>query len=216
MGRTDHMNRNRCVYCPVRVLNTLSANWIVVEAALAMCVAPVAAVASFARTRGYGRWLLRFSSSIAVGVVICGAVGRLAFTAAAWSTIVEAQIVVASAALAAGALGVFASVMFSDVLDAAGSSLAVTLLCSSGVFLVGGPLADVSTGVLNAALLASPIVSAASAADIDVFRSAFLYEHSPVAHRLFAYPAWSSAAGLYLLVAAIVFAAASRLPAARR
>ena len=197
------------------MLNTLSANWIVIEAVLAMCVAPVAAVASLSRTHNYGQWLLRFFSSVVICGAILGAVARLGFTTAAWTTILEAQFVVASAALAAGALGAFASMMFSDVLDAAGSSLAVTLLCSSGVFLVGGPLADVSTGVLNAALLASPIVSAASAADIDLFRSAFLYEHSPVAHRLFAYPSWYAAAGLYLGIAVVMLAATSRFSARR-
>ena len=185
------------------MIRTLLANWIVIEAALVTCVAPIAGVATARQSHGSIRGLVSFAAGVIVFVAICGTLTRFQSASAAWTTIVQTQAVVACAALALGAIGAGASMRFRDVLDAAGLSLAIAVLSSTGVFVAGGPLADLSTGALNAAMLASPVVSAAAAANIDLFRSAFLYEHSPVAHRLFAYPPWYWAAALYALAAVL-------------
>jgi hypothetical protein len=186
------------------MLRTLTDNWIVIEAALATVPAPLAAVALARRTRSAAAGVWVFIACDVLFAAACGAISRFQPAGATWATIAQTQAVVASAVLGLGAVGACASALFSDVLDAAGVSLALVLVLSGGVFVAGGPLADWSAGVLNAALVASPIVSAAAAANIDLFRSAFLYEHSPIGHRLFAYPSWYAASGLYLATAGVL------------
>jgi hypothetical protein len=60
--------------------------------------------------------------------------------------------------------------------------------------------------LVNAALLASPVVAAASAADIDLLRGDPLYRFSPIAHSQFDYPAWPAACATYAAIAVVCFA----------
>jgi len=194
-------------------MELIAANWVVVEAAAVTLLAPIAAV-SLARARSAGSASLRFCGAVAAFVALASA------SAAALNvpvpSLVRAQLVVAAAAFAFGAIGFCATAIFTDVLDAAACSLVAALLLSGGVFVAGGPLADASTTALNGALTASPIVAAAAAADVDLFRSAFLYDRSPVAHRLFHYPDWYMAAALYLAIAAAAAFVATWRSSARR
>jgi len=95
-------------------------------------------------------------------------------------------------------------------LDAVACSLGIALF-ATGAILLGGPaLADAPQAFVAAGLLASPLVTTAAAAGLDVLRTDVLYQVSPLAHVRLAYPAWQAAAGLYLLVALAGFAGAAR------
>jgi hypothetical protein len=112
-----------------------------------------------------------------------------------------------AATLALAALGAVCASSFSDPLDAAGCALALALVVAAGVLVVGPAAAGAPTGVINAALLASPVVAIASAADIDILRGDVLYRLSPLAHIRFDYPAWQTAFGIYVTVGFACFAA---------
>jgi len=84
------------------------------------------------------------------------------------------------------------------------------VVAALGVFAAGPLATDLPTGVVNAALLASPIVSAASAADIDLLRTDVLYRISPLAHGRFDYPSWYSPLVLYGTLLVISFAGTAR------
>jgi hypothetical protein len=114
-----------------------------------------------------------------------------------------------AATVALAALGAFCASSFSDPLDAAGCALAVALVVAAGVLVVGPAAAGAPTRVINAALLASPIVAITSAADIDILRGNLLYRLSPLAHIRFDYPAWQTAFGVYITVGCACFLAMS-------
>jgi len=59
-------------------------------------------------------------------------------------------------------------------------------------------------------LIASPIVSAASAADVDLLRTDLLYRISPLAHGRFDYPAWFAPFLLYGTLLLISLAGTAR------
>src|SRR4051812_2743214 len=81
-------------------------------------------------------------------------------------------------------------VLLADQLDAIAATTVTVAAAMFGVFALGNLTARLSTPLLDAMLMANPIVAVASAADIDIFHGAFLYDHSPVAHRAFHYPSW--------------------------
>jgi hypothetical protein len=112
-----------------------------------------------------------------------------------------------AATLALAALGAVCASSFSDPLDAAGCALALAFVVAAGVLVVGPAAAGAPTSVINAALLASPIVAIASAADIDILRGDVLYRLSPLAHIRFDYPAWQTAVGIYVTVGFACFTA---------
>src|SRR5947207_450317 len=192
------------------VLRLVLANWIVIESAATVLVSPLTAVALARRDDSQSRRVGWFCAGVIATVSVTSAVAAVALTRDAWIYIAESQAVVASAAFAAGAIGAYCAVLFVDVLDAAAISLAIVIVFAGTVFAAGPAIADLPTSALNAALLTNPIVSAAAAANVDLFRSAFLYDHSPIAHGLFAYPVWYAASGVYLLVTAVMLIATSR------
>lgn len=112
--------------------------------------------------------------------------------------------------LALAALGGWFGSVCRDVLDAAALSVGVALLAAFGIFAAGPLAADLPTPVVNAALIASPIVSAASAADVDLLRTDLLYRISPLAHGRFDYPAWFAPLALYGTLLLISLAGTAR------
>jgi hypothetical protein len=185
-----------------------SANWILIEASAATLIAPLCGVMlQLAERRLRVRRTIQVFIVLGVAVAGSGAIissaSRLSFV-----LLVQSQATVVCASIALGALGAYSSSIFADVLDAAGASLALSLVAAAGVFLTGPVAADMPTTLVDWMLLASPIVSAASASGIDLFRSAFLYERSPIAHRMFSYPTWIEACTVYLLLATSLSAAA--------
>lgn len=116
----------------------------------------------------------------------------------------------ASAAVALFALGVLCGVWLRNPLDAAGCALTTALLITAGVLVAGAPVAEAPRSLVNAALIASPLVGIASAAGIDIVRMDVLYHLSPLAHIGFDYPEWHTTSACYLL-AAVVCAAVARM-----
>jgi len=107
-----------------------------------------------------------------------------------WDTAMASHLTLAAAALALAALGAWCGSTFLDPLDAGACSVAVALVATCGLFAAGSLVADLPTPVVNAALLTNPIIAVTSAANIDLLRSDFLYQISPIAHRHFEYPVW--------------------------
>ena len=77
--------------------------------------------------------------------------------------------------------------------------------------LLAGPLIDaLPARIVDAALLASPLVSVAAAANIDLFRTELLYQLSPLASLGFGYPSWVTACLVYLVAGTIGFSGMAR------
>ena len=135
--------------------------------------------------------VLPFTAQIVGGSVSTEAFGSFA---AAYATI-------SAAAFALAAIGAWSRAACEDALDAIGVTAIVGAIAGFGVFLLGNLAADLPTPLLDFALTANPIVATASAANIDIFRGALLYQFSPIGHREFHYPTWQSAAFIYACVA---------------
>jgi hypothetical protein len=108
-------------------------------------------------------------------------------------------------ALALSAFGALCGATFNDSLDAAGCSLSVVLVAAGGLLVAGASLTNVPHALLEVALTASPFVTMASAAHIDVMRMAVPYQMSPLAHLQVHYASWYLASGWYLAFAGLCF-----------
>jgi hypothetical protein len=122
-----------------------------------------------------------------------------------------AGLTLGAGAFALAGLGAWCRAACADRLDAIGVGVLAALSVGFGVFAAGALTADLSTPFLNLLLITNPIVATASAAGVDIFRSALLYELLPIAHREFQYPAWQSSASLYACVAVATFLIAARV-----
>jgi hypothetical protein len=125
--------------------------------------------------------------------------------------LVASQLILAAAAIALVSAGACFRALFSDRLDGAACSLALSLVLTLGVIAAGPAAGDIPTASLNALLGINPLVAAMAAANVDIFRSEPLYRLSPIAHRQFSYPVWSWSAGAFVVMAAIGAGAAARL-----
>jgi len=183
-------------------------------AALLVVVAPlagiVAAHAHRASRLGPGwPWLARGATRMLIaGLLFTGVSASL--MSFAWGSGTDAVRAIAAshltllcAAVALTALGAMVGAWFREQLDAALACAGVVLPPALGILLLGPLFEGASPGALTWALLASPVASTATAADIDIFRMDPLYQISPVAHMAAAYPSWQSASQLYLLVALV-------------
>jgi len=121
-----------------------------------------------------------------------GEEGTLAFVA-------TSHAVLASAALALASLGALLGTLLRDPLDAAAIGVGTALTAAYGVLVAGAPVGDLSAAWLETALLASPLMTVATAAHVDLVRSDIWYQISPLAHLRLDYPAWTTACGSYLL-----------------
>jgi hypothetical protein len=122
-----------------------------------------------------------------------------------------AGVTLGAGAFALAGVGAWCRAVFADRLDAIGISVLGALSIGFGVFAAGGLTTDLPTRLLNLLLTTNPIVATASAAGVDIFRSALLYELLPIAHREFQYPAWQSSASIYACVAVATFLIAARV-----
>jgi len=190
-------------------------NALFVEIAVVLVAAPLAGVALAPRrlakpgTAAARAWralwpLVAGAALVTIGSAVAFAILTSGVGAA---RIAASHVVLWTAAIALSAIGSWCATQFMDPLDAAGCALAATMTPALGV-LVAGPMAiQAPTGVINASLVASPVVAIASAADIDLFRTPLLYHLSPLAHTRFDYPSWSAAAAVYVAVALLCSAA---------
>jgi hypothetical protein len=117
--------------------------------------------------------------------------------------------VLASATVALAALGAALATMFRNPLDAGALALGVALTAAFGVLVAGAPVGSLSTAWLETALLASPVMTVATAAQVDLVRTEIWYQVSPLAHVRLEYPALSTVCGAYLLAGGVGFAAAA-------
>lgn len=156
-------------------------------------------------------WAAAWPLAVGVtGFVLASAILVLAFPGDpdnVFSLVAVSHTTLWAASLALAALGAVCASTFSDPLDAAACSVGVALLTATGVLVVGPAVAEAPTGAINAALVASPIVATASAANIDILRTDVLYRLSPLAHIRFDYPAWHSAFACYVVFALACFLA---------
>lgn len=152
------------------------------------------------------------------GLVVAFAVasGAMSFAAGAppprtVGTVAATHLAMIAGALAFGSFGILCGRVFRHPLDAAAVSLGAALLCTVGI-LVAGPVAAYAPPLLvDGALLASPLVTIATAARIDILRTDVLYRISPLAHVGTEYVAWPLATAVYFVCTAIFVAAAVRV-----
>jgi len=169
-------------------------------------LAPFAAIVASSR-RGMRPWSVVWPVLVAVAaLVVISAAAAIAGRSSDRQTIVIAHLTLASGALAAGAIGALCGRLFADVLDAAAAGAAIVLCLTFALLLAGDVVGDLPVVVLDNALVASPLVAVASAANIDLLRDDTWYRLSPISHRFFNYPDWPKAVGAYGLVSLACFA----------
>jgi len=175
-------------FTPVHFQAVNTAMLPVFEAAVLVVVAPLCGVAlAVRRLRGAVPAATLFAATLVLsGVWTTVALG---WSAAGGRALVS-YATVGTIGFALAALGTWFGSFWRDPLDAAACSVGLALLATIGIFAIGPVAAILPTPLVNAALMASPIVSAASAADIDLLRTDLLYRLSPLAHGRFDYPAW--------------------------
>jgi hypothetical protein len=134
---------------------------------------------------------------------------RIGISSEALQFVVTSHAVLASSTLALAALGALLGNLFRDPLDAAAVAIGLALTAAYGVLVAGAPVGGLSTPLLKAALLASPVMTVATAAHVDLVRTDIWYQVSPLAHIRLEYPAWGAVCGSYLLAGCVGFVAAA-------
>ena len=193
---------------PASAWRALAADALLYTSAALVIAAPIAGVAAMKvddRTR-----TLAISVLLFVAVSACltalewgGSAGTLAFIATSHATI-------GAVAFALAALGAYCGAVWRDALDAAAVSLLVALVAAGALLVAGASIADAPQSIVQAGLLASPFVAAATAAQIDVVRLETFYQISPLAHMRVDYPSWQAACGCYLAVGCVFFVGVTR------
>jgi hypothetical protein len=179
---------------------------LLLEAAAVVVVAPLTGVALA------GRGFHGVRPAVIVLALLGGASAASAILIARmpWQMAMATHLTLEAAAIALALLGAWCGATCRDPLDAAACSVSVGLIATCGLFSLGTLGADLPTPVVNAALLANPIVAVASAANIDLLRFEFLYQISPIAHRGFDYPTWYLAVACFSLVSLMAAAGVAR------
>ena len=173
------------------------------SAACVVVVAPLAGVAVTSRRR------LVHAAAIFCATSAALTVARLGVSAEAVRFAATSHAVLASATLALAALGALLASVFRNPLDAGAVALGVALTAAYGVLVAGAAVGELSTTWLTTALLASPIMTVATAAQVDLVRTDIWYQVSPLAHIRLEYPALGAVCGAYLLAGGAGFAAAA-------
>jgi hypothetical protein len=174
------------------------------EAIAVALLAPAASLVAASR-RERGPWaalwpvLLAVATFVAVSAAAAFA-SRTTTSSGEWRAIAVTHVTLAAAALAFAAMGALCGRLFADALDAAAASGTIALTVTFALLLAGDVAAQLPSEVLDAGLLASPLVAVASAANIDVLRDDTWYRLSPIAHRFFNYPTWYQAAASHAVV----------------
>jgi hypothetical protein len=137
------------------------------------------------------------------GLEWSGSRGAVAFVATSHATL-------AAVVFGLATFGAYCAAVWQDALDAAAFSLVVALVAAGGLLVAGASVADAPPLALQTALLASPFVAAATAAQIDVIRLDTFYQISPLAHMRVDYPSWQAACGCYLAVGSVFFVGVRR------
>lgn len=171
------------------------------SAVCAVVAAPLAGVA----VRSWRRLALATALMCAVSAALT--LARLGVSPESLQFIATSHGVLACATLALAALGALLGTVFRHPLDAAAVALGVALTGAYGVLVAGAPVGALSTGLLKAALLASPVMTVATAAHVDLVRTDIWYQVSPLAHMRLEYPTWGAVCGWYLVAGCAGFVA---------
>jgi hypothetical protein len=115
----------------------------------------------------------------------------------------ESHATLAATALALTLAGAACAAALDDPLDAAGVSLAMSLVVSVGLLVGGAGVGDAPRWLVSLALMASPLVAVASATQVDIVRMEPLYQMSPLAHLSIDYPTWYAALAWHLAMAIV-------------
>lgn len=129
----------------------------------------------------------------------------------ALGTVIATHTAMIAGALAFGSFGILCGRVFRHPLDAAAVSLGAACTCTLGILVAGPFAAHAPSRVIDGALLASPLVTIATAARIDILRTDVLYRISPLAHVGTDYVAWPVATAVHVVCTAIFVAATARL-----
>ncbi len=182
-------------------MSAAAADTLLAETAAAIVVASLA---------GVGMQSGRRASVVLASLLAAGGAATLVVAGRiAMAQILVAQLPIVSATIALALVGRWCRRLFDNVLDAAATALAVTMLLAIGLLAAGPLAAALPTGLLNVLLGLNPFVAAASAAGVDLLRSEPFYRLSPIAHRQFAYPEWWFSLTLFAAVATASMAAAA-------
>ena len=178
----------------------------------AVCIvvaAPLAGVAVAAGRPRAGTTATRLAIATALFAAVSAALtaARLGLDAEALRLVATSHAVLASATLALAALGAWLGTLFRDPLDAAAVAFTSALAAAYGVLVAGAAVGELPLPMLTAALLASPVMTVATAAHVDLVRADIWYQISPLAHVRLEYPAWSTVCGSYLLAGGAGFLA---------
>ena len=192
------------------IASRLATGVLLAEAVLGTLVAPIGGVLAGRETA------TRTAAAMIATAVAAGTAGALGLaTALGGASALERggavipHLVLGISALALAMFGTLCAAAFRDELDAAAISVTAAVAIAFGV-LIAGPLVEGwPAWANNAALTASPLVAAASAAHVDVLRSDWLYRMSPIAHQRFDYPEWYAAATWHGAVTLLLFACAA-------
>jgi hypothetical protein len=181
----------------------------ILEAAVLVAAAPLCGVAL--ATRRF-RGAVPAAAAFALALLISAGWTMAAWE---WSTaaaggVLASHATLAVTGLALAALGAWFGCTLRDPLDAAAFSSGAALAAALGLFAAGPLAAALPTGMVNAALSLSPIVSVASAVNVDLLRTDPLYQISPLAHLRFEYPVWYSPLLLYGVVLLVSVAGTAR------
>lgn len=181
------------------------ADVLLTNAALLMVAAPLAGVAVAQRTATAGRIALQLLTLVLLFVGVSAMLSMAGWGASvgAIRAAAASHLTMATGAMALASLGALLGRMFRDPLDAAACSLALGLVIAAGILLGGPIVTDAPRRLVDGALLASPLVTTAAAADIDILRTDVLYQVSPLAHVRTAYAEWYLATGVYLVFTAL-------------
>ena len=170
---------------------TIASNALILEAALAVVAATLAGVA-----RG-----VSWRTLAEIGVfTVASALVMLAVTG--WSAdsvrgVAASHAALSASVLACATLGAAARTFFRNELDAAAAALGAAVTAAFGVLTIGPTAGELPARWVNAGLAASPVVSTAAAAGIDLLRTDAFYRASPLAHQQFDYPAWYATTATY-------------------
>lgn len=179
-------------------------------AACVVVAAPLAGVAAVAGHRHAPRAVamrLAFATAIFCAVSAAITTARVGADVRALGFVATSHAVLASATLALAALGALLGSLLRNPLDAAAVAVTLALTAAYGVLVGGASVGEMPPALLKAALLASPVMTVATAAQVDLVRSDIWYQISPLAHVRLEYPAWGTVCVAYLLAGGAGFAA---------
>lgn len=190
---------------PAPVLAGAFADALLVNALILVLGAPVMGVAAARGAASTARIAGRLGASLLLFTAVSAMLSLAGWGLAPGSlrAVATSHVTMWAGAMAFASLGTLCGRWFRHPLDGAGASLGITILLAIGILIAGPYASDLPRYLIDGALLASPLITTAAAADIDLLRTDVLYQVSPLAHVGTTYPAWYVATGVYFMFTAV-------------